>query len=177
MKDGQPASRPVCPKTKSSHHHEGVACLDTERYLTMHMASPTGDKMISDHNSHEEVHLVIPARPELLGVARLAAASLASTIDFSLDEIEDLKIAIDELCHQLLRSDSSEGSMSITYSLATDSMEVEGTGPGPGEPTEGSSTSHPLSNRILEAVTDQFSIELGINQARFRMLKRRAART
>ena len=49
-----------------------------------------------------EVRLSIPASPEFLRLARLAAAGLASRMGFTYDEVEDLRIAIDELCFSLV---------------------------------------------------------------------------
>jgi serine/threonine-protein kinase RsbW len=45
-----------------------------------------------------EVRLRIPAQPEWVGVARLAAAGIASRLNFSIEDIEDLKLAVAEAC-------------------------------------------------------------------------------
>ncbi|MBA2438406.1 MAG: anti-sigma B factor RsbW, partial [Acidimicrobiia bacterium] len=57
----------------------------------------------------EQVRLVMPATPELLRVARLTAAGLASRLGFSFDEVEDVKIAVDELCFALVGTKGREG--------------------------------------------------------------------
>jgi len=44
------------------------------------------------------VELRIPAEAEWVAVARLTAAAIASRLDFSLDEIDDLKLAVAEAC-------------------------------------------------------------------------------
>ena len=44
----------------------------------------------------------MPASPDLLRVARLTAAGLANRVGFNVDEVEDVKIALDELCFSLL---------------------------------------------------------------------------
>lgn len=124
----------------------------------------------------EEVRLVLPARPEMVGVARLTAASLAGTIDFSLDEIEDLKIAVEELCHRLIDSGRDAGSLTLTYRVGADTLEVVGTGPGAGPKAPDLPSPDPLSNRILEAVTDDYALDVGRDLGHFRLVKRRAAR-
>ncbi|MGA2527700.1 MAG: hypothetical protein ABSG36_00905 [Acidimicrobiales bacterium] len=43
------------------------------------------------------VELTMPARPELWGLARMSVASIASKLDFDLEQIEDLRLAVDEL--------------------------------------------------------------------------------
>ncbi len=124
------------------------------------------------HDLTEEVHLVLPARPEMVGVARLTAASLAGVIDFTLDEIEDLKIAVAELCHQLIGPEGNEGSISLTYRLGPEVLEVTGSGTF----SSGQTSSNPLSNRILGTVTDDYELDINSDQARFRLIKHRATR-
>ena len=46
--------------------------------------------------SHGVVELKIPGRAEWVAVARLAVAAVASRLRFSVDEIEDIKLAIAE---------------------------------------------------------------------------------
>lgn len=49
---------------------------------------------------HEPTHveLIIPCQPEFVGVARLAILGVASRMPFTYEEIEDLRIAVGELC-------------------------------------------------------------------------------
>lgn len=46
--------------------------------------------------------IVLPATGEFLGVLRTTAAALAANADFIIDDIEDLRIAIDEACSILV---------------------------------------------------------------------------
>src|SRR5258708_36045185 len=48
------------------------------------------------------VLLVVPADGSYLAVLRTATAGLAARLQFPLDEIEDLRIAVDEACAMLL---------------------------------------------------------------------------
>ena len=48
------------------------------------------------------VLLTVPADGGYLGVLRTATAGLAARLQFALDEIEDLRIAVDEACAMLL---------------------------------------------------------------------------
>lgn len=47
---------------------------------------------------HERIELTIPGRPEYVAVVRLAAAAIAGRMSFTFDEIEDLKVAVGEVC-------------------------------------------------------------------------------
>jgi serine/threonine-protein kinase RsbW len=48
------------------------------------------------------VDLSIPARPEYVGVARLAILGVASRMRFSYDEVEDIRLAVGEACTSVL---------------------------------------------------------------------------
>jgi serine/threonine-protein kinase RsbW len=48
------------------------------------------------------IELTVPALTAYLGVVRTATAGLAARLGFTLDEIEDLRIAVDEACAMLL---------------------------------------------------------------------------
>jgi len=56
----------------------------------------------SGSDGDDVVLLAVPASPAYLGVLRTATAGLAARLQFTLDEIEDLRIAVDEACAMLL---------------------------------------------------------------------------
>lgn len=53
-------------------------------------------------HSRPTIEITVPASGEFLTVLRTAAASLAASADFSIDDIEDLRIAVDEACSILV---------------------------------------------------------------------------
>jgi serine/threonine-protein kinase RsbW len=55
-------------------------------------------------SSHGIVELKIPGRAEWVAVARLAVAAVASRLRFSVDEIEDIKLALAEACTNAIQS-------------------------------------------------------------------------
>ncbi len=48
------------------------------------------------------VELTVPASSEHLRVLRLVAASLAASVGLDVDQLDDLRIAVDELCSLLI---------------------------------------------------------------------------
>lgn len=52
----------------------------------------------------DAVSITLPAEGAYLWVLRTATSALASRLDFTLDDIEDLRIAVDEACALLLPS-------------------------------------------------------------------------
>ncbi len=59
--------------------------------------------------STDTVDLRVPADPAYLAMIRTATAGLATRLDLTLDEIEDLRIAVDEACSLLLRGRAHAG--------------------------------------------------------------------
>lgn len=53
---------------------------------------------MANGDSPAQVELIIPCRPEFVGVARLAMLGVASRMRFSYDEVEDIRLAVGEAC-------------------------------------------------------------------------------
>ena len=120
-----------------------------------------------------DVRLVVPATPEYLRLVRLTAAGLASRLGFTFDEVEDLRIAVDELCFHLLggagATNGDSRTMDLSYSADADSITIMGrtglTGPVP-ETSE-------LSEQILDALVDEHEVSGGQGVIMFRLKKQR----
>jgi hypothetical protein len=120
----------------------------------------------------DEVRLVVPAMPEFLRLVRVTAAGLASRLGFSFDQVEDLRLAIDELCHGLTGSHGRPGGeVRVRYLIAPGSLEVEGVGRFP-EPAERVELTE-LSEVILTALVDEHELTDGADGPRFRLRKSR----
>jgi serine/threonine-protein kinase RsbW len=70
------------------------------------------------------VELRLPADGAYLSVLRTATAGLAARLDFTLDEIEDLRIAVDEACALLLPDAVPGAAMTCQFSLSDRSLAV-----------------------------------------------------
>jgi serine/threonine-protein kinase RsbW len=66
----------------------------------------------------------LPAEGAYLSVLRTATAGLAARLDFTLDEIEDLRIAVDEACAMLLRQAVPGASLECGFTLDHDMMTI-----------------------------------------------------
>jgi hypothetical protein len=125
----------------------------------------------------DEVRLVIPAEPGFLRLARLTAAAVASRMGFTFDEVEDLRIAVDELCYFLLGGRAGLGSITLVCRIGDDGLAVAGTGSwADGGGNSPAPTQLPeLSRRILESVVDEYECDGDTAAPSFRLLKRRSA--
>jgi hypothetical protein len=120
--------------------------------------------------SEDEVRLAVPAKPEFLGLARVTAAGLASRLGFTYDQVEDMRLAIDEICFGVTGSRGRDGVLEMRFRLGEDALVVEGEGrfhaPEPVRLSE-------LSEVILNALVDEHSMGDGIGGPRFLLVKRR----
>ncbi len=117
----------------------------------------------------------MPASPQLMRVARLTAAGLASRLGFSFDEVEDLKIAVEELCFAMVGTRGGAGNLTLDYRLDGDGLVIEGVSDSPPPVTHQGSDE--LSDLILTAVVDEHEVSDDGGTMRFRLLKRRASST
>jgi serine/threonine-protein kinase RsbW len=66
------------------------------------VTNATGATEIAAVTPRDVVAITLPASSAYLTVLRTATAGLAARLDFTIDEIEDLRIAVDEACAMLL---------------------------------------------------------------------------
>src|SRR3954469_10673776 len=85
------------------------------------------------------VLLVVPADGGYLSVLRTATAGLAARLQFTLDEIEDLRIAVDEACAMLLALPGAGSEVTCQFDIGAEEVTVavsvpaRGSVPLPGE--------------------------------------------
>ncbi|HET7408413.1 MAG TPA: anti-sigma regulatory factor [Mycobacteriales bacterium] len=75
-------------------------------------------------DARDVVSIRLPAAGAYLSVLRTATAGLAARLDFTLDEIEDLRIAVDEACAMLLSQAVAGADIECDFELDGDSMRV-----------------------------------------------------
>jgi serine/threonine-protein kinase RsbW len=71
-----------------------------------------------------EVSLQVPASSAFISVLRSVTAGLAARCDLTLDEIEDLRIAVDEACALLLPLAAADEPLSTSFRLAPGELHV-----------------------------------------------------
>src|SRR3954465_8733735 len=70
------------------------------------------------------VSIRLPAVGAYLSVLRTATAGLAARLDFTLDDIEDLRIAVDEACAMVLPQARPDTDLTCTFALDVASLTV-----------------------------------------------------
>jgi serine/threonine-protein kinase RsbW len=117
------------------------------------------------------VLLSVPADGGYLGVLRTATATLAARLQFALDEIEDLRIAVDEACAMLLVVATPGAELECRFSVTDDALLVEVEVPtvrGARLPAESS-----FAWKVLTALTSSASAEVEGGRATIRLITRR----
>jgi serine/threonine-protein kinase RsbW len=116
------------------------------------------------------IELVLPADSRLLRLVRLVASGLASTVGFDVDELDDLRIGVDEAVAALL--EGGDGSrLALRFEVGPDEVRFAGSAPlgAPLDPDR-----HDLSIQLLKAVCDEHLLEVDGGQVRAAITKRRA---
>src|SRR5258708_27483153 len=83
-----------------------------------------GPEALGQREMADFVQVRMPAEGAYLSVLRTAAAGLAARLDFTLDEIEDLRIAIDEACAVLLEQAIPGTDLECVFELGNDQVTI-----------------------------------------------------
>lgn len=112
-------------------------------------------------NDQDAVQLELPASPRYLSAVRLVAAAIGAEAGLSVDDLDDVRLGVNELVGTLIDNAAAGERVRLTFSASPNGVTVEGTlsGPGKGEPPD------ELSARIVAAVADDH--EVGPTSFRF----------
>jgi serine/threonine-protein kinase RsbW len=118
-----------------------------------------------------DIELVLPADTKLVRLARLVASGIAATGGFDVEEIEDVRIAVDEGCAALI--EGGDGSpLRLSFALQPTGLVVEGRTPAGSDDVAPERLT--LSDQILAVVVDDHEVRLDGGNATFSIRKRRA---
>ena len=87
-------------------------------------AATSRGKPAERREAQDKVTVRLPAEGAYLSVLRTATAGLAARLDFTLDEIEDLRIAVDEACAMLLSQAVPGSNLECVFTLGQDTMTI-----------------------------------------------------
>ena len=128
------------------------------------MTSPVSIPDVVGTESMRRVELTLGTDAQMLFLARMTAAAVASRADFEYEQVEDLRLAIDELCIRLMNDANVGGRIALVFVWDDQgTLDVSGTLTPDGSPSSNghrpsASVSEPsdeLSERILDALVDE----------------------
>jgi serine/threonine-protein kinase RsbW len=86
--------------------------------------APVAGRPAARLDVQDQVTVRMPAEGAYLSVLRTATAGLAARLDFTLDVIEDLRIAVDEACAMLLSQAIPGSSLECSFALGREMMTI-----------------------------------------------------
>lgn len=100
---------------------EGIPSQATPRAATERRGPIATD---TPTDERDVVSVRLPATAAYLAVLRTTTASLAARLDFTLDEIEDLRIAVDEACCLLLADAAPDAELTSVFEMSDDVIHI-----------------------------------------------------
>ena len=125
----------------------------------------------STTSKDDVVVLVVPADGSYLAVLRTATAGLAARLQFTLDEIEDLRIAVDEACAILLSVAPADTEVTSQFEVTDSALSIDVSVPVSGHATLPGGNS--FSWQVLTALAGEVSAYTDNGRAAIRPTKRR----
>ncbi len=118
----------------------------------------------------ESIKMEISANPEYVGIIRLTTSGIANKIGFSIDDIEDMKVAVSEACTNAIKH-SSDDRFYITFNILDDGLNIEIKDNGVGcnidllgKPDLENPKENGLGIFIIQTLMDEVSIESSDNK-------------
>jgi serine/threonine-protein kinase RsbW len=109
-----------------------------------------------NHDSGRRIELSLPSESRYMRLARLMASGVATSCGLPLEEVEDFRIAIDEVCSALVELSDGDA-LRLAFEPTDHALVVVGTTTAaPGGSLDDERLS--LSRQILEVVTDDHTM-------------------
>lgn len=68
--------------------------------------------------SPDRIGITLPSKADYVSVARLAASGVASRVGFDIETVEDIKVAVSEVCSRIIRTAAEQkGQYSIFFEI------------------------------------------------------------
>lgn len=118
----------------------------------------------------ETIKMEISANPDFVSIIRLTTSGIANKIGFSIDDIEDMKVAVSEACTNAIKH-SSDDRFYITFNILDDGLNIEIKDNGVGcnidllgKPDLENPKENGLGIFIIQTLMDEVSIESSDNK-------------
>jgi serine/threonine-protein kinase RsbW len=102
----------------------------------------------------QSVRLNLPASTRFVSSARVVAASMGAEVGLDVDDLDDLRLGVDELVSALVDGADQAARVNIEYVTGTNSVTVRGVLEGSARATEPDE----LTRRTLDAVADHYEL-------------------
>ena len=121
-------------------------------------------------SANPSITISFPARAEFVRVARLAATGVVSIADWTVDDVEDFRLAVSEACAHLLSPPAEPSELTVEITLRGRDADVV-ISADVDEPTNGQ-VPETLAREVVTAIADDVSFEGLDGRAAVRFTKR-----
>lgn len=120
---------------------------------------------------NDEVWLEIPAQPDFVFLARVIAAKVGARVGFTIDSIEDLKLALAEILACLMTGDDGGSTLRIGFEELESAVRITGSG----DSSVAAAPELPrISRLILDALLDEYAVGVSPDsRPQFELVKKR----
>jgi serine/threonine-protein kinase RsbW len=134
---------------------------------------------VSDINDGDRIELRFPARGDFIVLARLVTSAISARAGFDIEQLEDLRLAVGELCVLTLGNGVTSGDLCLEFTVhdeaiaAVCKLERASSAGSSGTAPEEADESARLSELILDALVDEHGSERQDGSVRAWIRKRR----
>ena len=119
--------------------------------------------------TEETITLTVPASLDYVRIVRLTTSGVASRLGFDIEDIEDLRVAVDELASIVIEHAAPED-LQVVFKVRDGTLHIEGRAPvgkHAGEPSV-----EELTAQILAAVVDDYEVRIDSGRVCFSCLRK-----
>ena len=115
-----------------------------------------------------QVRLIVPSESRYVRIARLTAAAVGTDAGFDVEDVEDVRIAVNELFALLIEgAEDSSATVELSFATANGSLDVEGRRQG----AHAIDGPEDLAREILAVVVDEHHFDHDGDARHFRLRK------
>jgi len=116
----------------------------------------------------DNISLTIPKKSEYMSTIRLTTSALSNISCFNIDDIEDLKVIISEVCTFFINNvERSSQPFKIEYFIGSNSLKVEVSDLNEGNITENNKENSEMCIMIIESLADNYNFDLENKKIKF----------
>lgn len=109
----------------------------------------------------DKINLTIPKKSEYMSTIRLTTSALSNLKGFNIDDIEDLKVIISEVCTFFISNiEHNNEPLKIEYNMCNNSLQVEVSDLNEGKITEENKMNSDMCIMIIESLADNYNFDL-----------------
>ncbi|NLJ58224.1 MAG: hypothetical protein GX339_05195 [Tissierellia bacterium] len=121
----------------------------------------------------DNIVLKIPKKSEYMSTVRLTSSAIVNMSSFNVDEIQDIKVIISEICTFFIKNiEKYTESLEITYEIHKDKVIVEVTDLNEGQLPAINELQNDMSIMIIESLADNYTFDSENKKIIFEKIKK-----